>query len=99
MRHMDQGTAIGLQATAIGVGVGAALWTGHARAMEAVRRDRESREAAAHAAAVAGNIARLEGLARQALRDLGEAHAENARLRRTLAQRQAYIDMKRGSAA
>jgi hypothetical protein len=47
---------------------------------------------------VAGNLARLEGLARQALRDLGEAHAENARLRRALAQRQAYIDMKRGAA-
>ena len=98
MRHLDQGTAIGLQATALGVGVGAALWTGHARAMEAVRRDRESREAAAHAAAVAGNLARLEELARQALRDLGEAHAEIARLRRALAQRQAYIDRNRGSA-
>lgn len=98
MRHLDQGTAVGLQATAIGIGVGAAIWTGHARAMEAVRRDREACESAAHAAAVAGNLAKLEGLAWQALRDLSEAHAENARLRRALAQRQAYIDMKRGAA-
>ncbi|MGO4558280.1 hypothetical protein [Mesorhizobium sp. 2RAF21] len=98
MRRMDQGTAIGLQATAIGVGIGAAIYTGHARAMEAVRANREAREQAAYHAAVAGNVARLEGIARAALRDLGEAQAEVERLRRALAQRQAFIDRQRRAA-
>ncbi len=33
MRKMDIGTAVGLQATALGVGIGAVLFTGHARAV------------------------------------------------------------------
>jgi len=92
---MDEGTAMGLQATAVGVGIGALLWAGHTRAMEAVCADRAAREQAAYDAAVAGNTARLEAIARTALRDLGAAHAEIDRLKRALAQRQAYIDRQR----
>jgi hypothetical protein len=40
---MDIGSAVGLQATALGAGLGAMLYTGHAQAMERVRQDREAR--------------------------------------------------------
>jgi len=96
--RMDQGTAMGLQATAVGLGIGAMLWAGHAHAMEKMRADHEAREQTAYDAAVAGNTARLEAIARTALRNLGEAHAEIDRLRRALAQRQAYIDRQRRAA-
>jgi hypothetical protein len=92
---MDIGTAVGLQATALGVGIGAALFTGHANAMERVRQDREAREQAAYDAAVSaalGNAEALGRVARQAVRDLAAANAENAKLRRALEQRQGYID-------
>ncbi|MFU0507366.1 hypothetical protein [Pseudaminobacter sp. NGMCC 1.201702] len=97
-RGMDIGTAVGLQATALGAGIGALLYTGHARAMEAVRADREAREQAAYDAAVVaalGNAEQLGLIARQAVRDLAAAYAEIAKLRRALAQRQAYIDRQR----
>ena len=99
-RGMDIGTAVGLQATSLGVGLGAMLYTGHAQAMERVRQDREAREQAAYDAAVSaalGNAESLGRIARQAVRDLAAERAENARLRRALAQRQAYIDRQRAA--
>lgn len=95
MRRMDTGTAIGLQATAIGVGLGALLYTGHAQAMQRVSADREARKQAAYDAAVAaalGNAHELGIIARRAVRDLAASQAEVAKLRRALAQRQGYID-------
>lgn len=93
--QMDIGTAVGLQATAIGVGLGALLYTGHAQGMERMRADREAREQAAYDAAVSyalGNAEELGVIARRAVRDLAASQAENAKLRRALAQRQGYID-------
>ena len=98
MRRTDEGTAMGLQATAVGLGIGAMIWAGHTHAMEKMRADRAAREQAAYDAAVAGNIARLAGIARTALRDLGRAHAEIDRLKRALALRQSYIDRQRAAA-
>jgi len=100
MRKMDSGAAVGLQATALGVGIGAVLFTGHARAVEAARSAREAREQAAYDAAVyaaLGNAEQLGIIARQAVRELAAVQAENAKLRRALAQRQAYIDRQRSA--
>ncbi|MER8571288.1 hypothetical protein NKG99_07550 [Mesorhizobium sp. M1409] len=100
-RGMDVGTAVGLQATSLGVGIGAMLYTGHANAMERVRADREAREQAAYDAALfaaLGNADQLGRIARQAVRDLAIERAENARLRRALEQRQGYIDRIRAAA-
>ncbi|TPK91481.1 hypothetical protein [Mesorhizobium sp. B2-4-17] len=98
-RGMDVGTAVGLQATSLGVGIGAVMFTGHANAMERVRQDREAREQATYDAAVSaalGNAEQLGRIARQAVRDLATANAEIAKLRRALEQRQGFIDrMKR----
>ena len=97
-KGMDIGTAVGLQATALGIGLGAVISTGHARAMEAVLADREAREQAAYDAAILaalGNGERLGIIARQAVRDLAAANAEISRLRAALSQRQAYIDRHR----
>jgi hypothetical protein len=98
---MDIGTSVGLQATAIGIGMGALIAGGHASAMERVRADRQAREQATYDAAVSaalGNAAELGRLARMMAADLAEAHGENARLRRALEQRQAYIDRQRRAA-
>lgn len=100
MRKMDIGTAVGLQATALGVGIGAVLFTGHARSLEAARAAREAREQATYDAAVSaalGNAEQLGIVARQAVRELAAVQAENAKLRRALAQRQAYIDRQRST--
>lgn len=94
----DAGYAVGMQATGVGLAVGALLWTGHAKAMERVRQDREDREQAAYDAAVEyrlRNADEVEALAMQLADELAEARAENARLRRQLAQKQAYIDSLR----
>ncbi|MHA6641073.1 hypothetical protein [Mesorhizobium sp. A623] len=95
MRRMDIGTAVGLQATALGVGIGAVLYTGAMHAIEGGRAAREAREQAAYDAAVShalGNAEELGIIARRAVRDLAASQAENAKLRRALAQRQGYID-------
>lgn len=94
----DAGYAVGMQATGVGLAVGALLWTGHAKAMERVRQDREDREQAAYDAAVGyrlQNADQVEALAMELADELAEAKAEIAQLRRTLAQRQAYIDSLR----
>jgi hypothetical protein len=98
---MDVGRAVGLQATAIGVGIGGLLYTGHAQAMQRVNAYREACEQAAYDAAVSaalGNAHELGIIARQAVRDLAASQAENARLRRALAQRQGYIDRMKAAA-
>jgi hypothetical protein len=94
LKGVDEGTAMGRQFVGAGLGIGAALWMGHEHAMAA----KAARERDAYDAAVAGNMAQLQAVARNALRDLGEAHAEIARLKRALAQRQAYIDRQRAAA-
>ncbi|MBX3576205.1 MAG: hypothetical protein KF723_03275 [Rhizobiaceae bacterium] len=94
----DSGYNVGMQATGVGLAVGALLWTGHAKAVEAVRADREAREQAAYDAAVAyrlGNAAEVEALALELADELAEAKAEIVRLRRQLGQKQAYIDSLR----
>lgn len=100
-KGMDIGTAVGLQATALGVGIAAAIYTGHARAMEAVHAEREARDQAVYDAAVdaaLGNAEQLGVIARQAVRDLAAANAKIVKLRRALVQRQAYIDRLRTTA-
>jgi hypothetical protein len=91
---MDIGTAVGLQATAVGVGAGALIYSAHAAGLEAMRQAREDRAQAARNAAVAdlGESARLMAA------ELATAHAEIARLKRALGQRQAYIDSIRRAA-
>lgn len=94
----DSGYNVGLQATGVGLTAAAVLWTGAVKAIEGVQQAREDREQAAYDAAVAyrlQNADRLETLALELADELAEARAEIARLRRTLAQRQAYIDSLR----
>ncbi|MGE0500654.1 MAG: hypothetical protein AB7I79_03235 [Rhizobiaceae bacterium] len=94
----DAGYNIGLQATGVGLTAAAVLWTGAVKAIEGVQAAREDREQAAYDAAVGyrlQNADRLESLAMELADQLAEARAENARLRRQLAQKQAYIDSLR----
>lgn len=91
MRKMDIGTAVGLQATAIGVGMGAVIAGAHAAGMNAMREAREERARVAREAAIAD----LGDVARQMASELAAAHAEIAKLKRLLAQRQAFIDHMR----
>lgn len=101
MRKMDIGTAVGLQVTAVGIGMGAVIASAHAAGINAMREDREAREQDAYDAAIRaalGNGEALGRIARQAVRDLASAHAEIATLRRALAQRQGYIDRMRAAA-
>jgi len=93
-RGIDEGTAASRQIMGVGLGIGAVLWMGHEHAMA----QKAARERDAYDAAMAGNMAQLHAVAKNALRDLGEAHAEIARLKRALAQRQAYIDRQRAAA-
>lgn len=93
-RRVDEGTAMGRQIVGVGLGIGALIWAGHEHAMAT----KAAREREAYDAAVAGNLAQLHAVAKNALRDLGEAHAEIARLKRALAQRQAFIDRQRSAA-
>lgn len=93
-RGMDIGTAVGLQATAIGVGAGALIASAHAAGIDAMRQAREEREHAAREIAIAD----LGRSARMLAGELAAAHAEIARLKRALAQRQAFIDSLRRSA-
>lgn len=60
-RGMDVGTAVGLQATAVGLGIGALLAAGHAAAMDAVHADRAAREWAAYEGGLHDQIAWLQG--------------------------------------
>ncbi|MBX3531980.1 MAG: hypothetical protein KF849_15330 [Rhizobiaceae bacterium] len=62
----DSGYKIGLQATGVGLTVGALLWTGHAKAMEAVRQAREDRQQAIYDAYVARRLQIAEIDARRA---------------------------------
>jgi hypothetical protein len=94
-KGVDEGTAMGRQFVGAGLGIGALLWMGHEHAMAA----KAARERDANDAAMAGNLTQLHAVAKNALRDLGEAHAEIARLKRALAQRQDFIDRQRRAAA
>jgi hypothetical protein len=93
-KGVDEGTAMGRQFVGAGLGIGALIWAGH----EHAQATKAARERDAYDAAMEGNLAQLHAVAKNALRDLGEAHAEIARLKRALAQRQAYIDRQRAAA-
>jgi hypothetical protein len=63
-----------------------------------VRAAREAREEAAYDAAVdevVGEAERLGDIAQRLVAQLAAARAENAKLKRSLAQRQAFIDRMR----
>ena len=94
-RHGDAGYAIGLQASAVGLTTAAMLWTGHVKAVEAVRQAREDRQQAIWDAYVEGRLRAAAIDARRAdeleasVCDLKEqllsAWVEIARLRKQLA--------------
>lgn len=81
---MDQGTAVGLQATGIGITLGALLYTGHARAMQRVQEDREAREWAAYEGSLHARIVGLE-------HDLAAAERRIAELERELALKTLWV--------
>ena len=89
MRRMDQGTAVGLQVTGLGLGIGAVLAGGHARAMEAVQRDRDERAARQKAAYDVYVQFELD----EARQELGRARREIARLKNEVARQAALLDM------
>lgn len=93
-KGMDIGTSVGLQATAVGVGMGAVIAGAHAAGMNAMREAREERARVAREAAIAD----LGDVAREMASELAAAHAEIAKLKRALAQRQAFIDSLRRAA-
>lgn len=98
----DIGVSVGLQATALGIGTGAVLWTGHAQAMERVRAGQQERVNAQEAANLEAerlNHQRLAGLARYLARRLADAEERAARLEAALLQRQAFIDRQRRGTA
>ena len=78
---MDTGTAVGLQATAVGAGLGALIYTGHARAMEAVRQQREERAWAAYDACQRVELASAQYDLKKARQEAARLRDENARLR------------------
>lgn len=91
----DQGYNVGLQATGVGLVIGAALHTGAMKAMEIADQRRQARiddQHAANSAAERQNHADLASLARELAAQLAASEAENRRLRTALVQRQAYID-------
>lgn len=98
----DVGVNVGLQATALGVGVSAVLWTGHAQAMDRVRAGHQARVDAQEAANLRAerlNHIQLAALARDLARRLADSEARAQRLEAALLQRQAYIDRQRREAA
>lgn len=98
----DIGVNVGLQATALGIGIGAVLWTGHANAMDRVRAGHQARVEAQEAANLQAerlNHRQLAALARDLARRLADAEARAQRLEAALLQRQAYIDRQRRAAA
>jgi hypothetical protein len=97
----DIGVNVGLQTTALGIGVGAVLWTGHAQAMDRVRAGHQANVDAQEAAKLQAerlNHVQLAALARSLARRLADSEAKNARLETALLQRQAYIDRQRAAA-
>lgn len=94
----DYGTNLGLTVTGIGITAGALLYSAHAAGMEAVRQAQQDRVDAAHDANLAAerlNHRELAALARGLAHELAAERAETTRLRKALAQRQAYIDRMR----
>lgn len=97
-RSGDHGYRAGLSFTAGGLAAGAVIAAGHAHAMEHVRRRQQEREEAVHEAEISARLEgaeRLKAYAMELASELARTKAENAKLRRCLAQRQAYIDSLR----
>ncbi len=96
----DYGYNLGMTATGIGITAGALLYSAHAEGMQAVHDHRQRQADAIHEANLAderANHASLATLARGLARELAAERAENLRLRKALAQRQAYIDRQRNA--
>ena len=77
----------------------ALLHKGHQNALERMYAEREAREQVAYEAAVNDALhdaKRLGEIAKAAARQLAKARAENAKLKRALAQREGYIARMRG---
>ena len=94
----DYGTNVGLMATGLGIATGALLYSAHAAGMQAVHDRRQALADAAHAdnlAAERANHQELADLARTLASQLAAERAANAKLRRALVQRQAFIDRMR----
>lgn len=91
----NQGFNIGLQALGVGAAVAVEISRAHEAGTTAVLQQRIDREEASYAAAVGDVLEDAEALGDIALRlvqQLAAARAENANLKRSLAQRQAFID-------
>lgn len=91
----DAGYRVGLAATGLGLATGALIARAHEDGMANVRAHLEARRQAIADARVNADLAngqRMAALAAELADELAAERAENARLRRLLAQRQAYID-------
>lgn len=91
----DYGYKVGLAATGLGLATGVLIARAHEDGVANVRAQAEARRQAAADAQVTADLAngqRLSALAAQLVEDLRAERQENARLRKLLAQRQAYID-------
>ena len=91
----DHGYRVGLAVSGLGLATGVLVARAHEDGLANVRAQQEARRQAVEDARVNADLAngaRLSALAAQLVEDLRAERAENERLRRLLAQRQAYID-------
>lgn len=98
--HGDMGYRVGLTASAVGLAAGALIARAHEDGMANVRAHREAQRQAVEDARVDADLAngrRMATLAAKLADELAAERAENARLRKLLAQRQAFIDSLRRS--
>ena len=97
-RHGDAGYRLGLEASAVGVGVALALVAAHNRGMQAVEERQQEQEWADINARLEDAV-RLEAEVHRLALELAGERAENSRLRRRLAQAQRWIESQRGRRA
>lgn len=91
----DYGYKVGMAVTGLGLATGVLIARAHEDGLANVRAHLEAKSQAVEDARVDADLrngARMSALAAQLVEDLRAERAENAKLRRLLAQRQAYID-------
>ena len=93
-RHGDAGYRLGLEASAVGAGVALALVAAHNRGMQAIE-ERQQEQEWADINARLDNAVRLEAEVDRLALELAGERADNARLRRQLAQAQRWIESQR----
>lgn len=96
----DHGYRVGLAVSSLGLATGVLIARAHEDGLANVKAHLEARRQAVEDARVNADLhngRRLSALAAQLVEDLRAERAENARLRKLLAQRQAYIDDLRRS--